>query len=374
MKTSDFYFKLPEKLIAWFPPEERGTSRLLVLKKDVGSCGPEGGPVGIIHSSVKNLHDFIDENTVIIFNNTKVRKARLFGFSERGTRTEFLLLEKLSGNRWKAICNKMKKQKPGTIYFIPEKYASCCACGSSDSSETCAVAPPKNIFCIVIEKDENSITLEFNTNIDDEHLERIGRIPLPPYIKRLDIESDCERYQTIYCDKTGSAAAPTAGLHFTEEIIENLKKKGITTAFVTLHVGMGTFNPIHSDTIENHVMHEEQFEISEETADIINSAKSSGKKILAVGTTSLRTLESAASNDGKVVQCAAGKGKTSLFIYPGYKFKIVDQLFTNFHTPDSTLIVLVSAFAGMAKIKEAYQEAIAQKYRFFSYGDAMLIC
>ena len=341
MKTSDFYFNLPKELIAQFPPENRGASRLLVLKKDTGE---------IIHSSVQNFPDFIDENTVVVFNNTKVRKARIFGLSDTGTKTEFLLLEKLFGNKWKAISSKLKKQKPGKIFYFPE-----------------------NITCTINEKDEKGITVEFSGNIDDVYLEKYGHIPLPPYIKRYDMPADSERYQTIYCEKTGSAAAPTAGLHFTEEILDTLKKKGITTAFVTLHVGMGTFNPIHSDTIEDHIMHEETFEISEETAEIINLAKNCGKKILAVGTTSLRALESSICN-GKVAPSASGAGKTSLFIYPGYKFKIVDYLFTNFHTPDSTLIVLVSAFAGISEIKQAYKEAIDKKYRFFSYGDAMLVC
>jgi len=348
LKTSDFYFDLPEELIAQFPPENRGTSRLLVLKKNAGS-GPATAKAGeIIHTSVQNFPDFIDENTVVVFNNTKVRKARIFGVSDTGGETEFLLLEKLSDYKWKAISSKLKKQKIGKVFSFPA-----------------------NIKCTIIEKDEKEIIVEFNSNVDDAYLEKFGHVPLPPYIKRDDTASDNERYQTIYCEKekTGSAAAPTAGLHFTEEILDNLKKKGVTIAFITLHVGMGTFKPIHSDKVESHVMHEEIYEISEETAEIINTAKSNGKKILAVGTTSLRTLESAVCND----KVAAGEGKTSLYIYPGYKFKVVDYLFTNFHTPDSTLIVLVSAFAGVSEIKEAYQEAIDKKYRFFSYGDAMLI-
>ncbi|MCL2294259.1 MAG: tRNA preQ1(34) S-adenosylmethionine ribosyltransferase-isomerase QueA [Spirochaetes bacterium] len=346
MKTNDFYFDLPEELIAQFPTEDRGASRLLVLRRDGGGNGGSGK---IIHSTVKALPDIIDENTVIVFNNTKVRKARIFGISDNGAKTEFLLLEKISDYKWKAISNKLKKQKPGKTFTFPAE-----------------------VKCTVIEKDEKGITVEFNSNIDDAYLDKFGHMPLPPYIKRGDEPGDSERYQTIYCEKTGSAAAPTAGLHFTEEILADIKKKGATIAFITLHVGMGTFNPIHSDKVEDHVMHEEVYEINEETAEIINNAKSSGKKILAVGTTSLRTLESAVCDD-KAARVAAGKGKTSLFIYPGYKFKIVDQLFTNFHTPESTLIVLVSAFAGVAEIKEAYHEAIAKKYRFFSYGDAMLI-
>ncbi len=326
MKTSDFYFNLPEELIAQFPTEKRGESRLLVLKKDSGE---------IIHSSVKDLSSFIDRDTVIVFNNTKVRKARLFGISETGGKTEFLLLEKLDGNKWNAISSKLKKQKPGKTFTFPE-----------------------NLTGIVTEKDEKGMTIEFDIAIDDTYLEKYGHIPLPPYIKRTDIKSDSERYQTIYSEKTGSAAAPTAGLHFTEEILENLRAKGIKTAFITLHVGMGTFKPIHSETVEEHIMHEESYEISEETAEIINKAKNSGKKILAVGTTTLRALESSASVNNEIV---SGKGKTSIFIYPGYKFKIVGQLFTNFHTPDSTLILLVSAFAGISKIKESYREAIDKK-------------
>ena len=347
MKTSDFYFDLPEELIAQFPPENRGTSKLLVVRKlRHGCCCAGCGSHVTTHSSVQNFPDFIEEGTVVVFNNTKVRKARIFGVSETGAKTEFLLLEKLSDCKWKAISSKIKKQKIGKVFSFPE-----------------------NIKCVVSEKNDKGLIVEFNTNIDDDYLEKFGHIPLPPYIKRDDTISDSKRYQTIYCEKTGSAAAPTAGLHFTEEILDSLKKKGVTIAFITLHVGMGTFKPIHSDKIEDHVMHEEVFEISEETAEIINAAKSNGKKIVAVGTTSLRTLESAVCN-GKVV---AGKGSTSLFIYPGYEFKIVDVLFTNFHTPDSTLIVLVSAFAGISEIKEAYKEAIEKKYRFFSYGDAMLI-
>jgi len=337
LKTSDFYFDLPSELIAQYPSEKRGSSRLLVFNRNNG---------GIIHSSIQDFTDFIDSNSIIVFNNTRVRKARLFGLSLSGGKTEFLLLKQLSENQWSALCSKSKKQIPGKKYLFPE-----------------------NITGIIIKIEDEKRIIEFNPPIDDLYLEKYGHIPLPPYIKREDNSSDAERYQTVYSEKTGSSAAPTAGLHFTKEILQHISEKHIQTCFITLHVGMGTFQPIRTDLVQNHKIHEEYYEISEETAFIINNAKKTGKQIIAVGTTSLRAVESAAVN-GMVVP---GSNSTNLFIYPGYKFQVVDHLFTNFHTPESSLLLLVSAFAGQEQIKNIYQNAIKEKYRFFSYGDAMFI-
>ncbi len=337
MKTSDFYFDLPEELIAQFPAEKRGESRMLVFDRKSS---------GITHSSIRCFPDFIDSNSVIVFNNTRVRKARLFGFSETGGKTEFLLLRQITSGKWLAICSKAKKQIPGKMYSFPD-----------------------DVKGIIAEKQGEKRVIEFYPPIEDNYLDKNGHMPLPPYIKRDDSQFDSERYQTIYSKKTGSSAAPTAGLHFTESILGKLSDKGIRICFVTLHVGMGTFQPVRSDIVENHKMHEEYYEISKETAEIVNSAREAGKKIIAVGTTSLRALESSFSC-GKI---NSGSNHTSLFIYPGYKFNIVDHLFTNFHTPDSSLILLVSAFAGQNEIKTVYAEAIKEKYRFFSYGDAMFI-
>ncbi|MDX9801977.1 MAG: tRNA preQ1(34) S-adenosylmethionine ribosyltransferase-isomerase QueA [Spirochaetia bacterium] len=337
MKTSDFYFDLPQELIAQYPTEKRGESRLLVYKRESSE---------IIHSKVISLADYIDENSCMVFNNTRVRKARIFGISDNGGKTEFILLSKLSDSTWSVICSKAKKQKIGKNYTFPD----------STTGKIIDAAEEKRI-------------IEFNPPINEEYLEKYGHIPLPPYIKRDDVLSDSERYQTVYSKRTGSSAAPTAGLHFTEEIIQKISDKGIKICFITLHVGMGTFKPVRSEFVEEHKMHEEHYEISGETADTVNKCKESGGKIIAVGTTSLRALESSFSG-GKIIP---GESSTSLFIYPGYKFNMVDHLFTNFHTPDSSLILLVSAFAGSKKIKNLYSEAVKDKYRFFSYGDAMFL-
>lgn len=337
MKTSDFYFELPEELIAQYPPAERGNSRLLVYNRNSKN---------ITHSSVTEMGNFIDENSVIVFNNTRVRKARIYGVSGSGGKTEFLLLTRNNDRSWNVICSKAKKQRPGKTFFFPEEVTGRIAGETADSKK-----------------------MVFSPEIDDLYLEKYGHVPLPPYIKRNDDESDSNRYQTIFSRVTGSAAAPTAGLHFTDLILDKLNQKGIKICFITLHVGMGTFKPLRCSVIEEHVMHEECYEISEETAEILNKAKSERKKITTVGTTSLRALESSWSG-GKILH---GEKTTSLFVYPGYNFNVVDHLFTNFHTPDSSLILLVSAFAGINEIKTAYQEAIKEKYMFYSYGDAMLI-
>ncbi|MCP5514321.1 MAG: tRNA preQ1(34) S-adenosylmethionine ribosyltransferase-isomerase QueA [Spirochaetales bacterium] len=337
MKTSDFYFDLPPELIAQYPTEKRGDSRLLVYKRNSSE---------IIHSNVKDFPDYLDKNSCIVFNNTRVRKARLFGISDNGGKTEFLLLLKISDSTWSTICSKTKKQKIGKTFTFPD-----------------------GITGKIIDTEDKNRLIEFSHPVNDEYLEKYGHMPLPPYIKREDILSDSERYQTVYSKKTGSAAAPTAGLHFTDEIIQKIREKGIEICFITLHVGMGTFHPVRSEFVEDHKMHEEFYDITPDTADRINRCRASGGRIVAIGTTSLRALESSTEN-GKLV---SGNNSTSLFIYPGYKFKMVDHLFTNFHTPDSSLILLVSAFAGSDQIKKIYSEAVNARYRFFSYGDAVFL-
>ena len=338
MKASDFYFNLPEELIAQYPADKRGESRLIIYNRESGE---------IKHSMVSGITDYIDSNCFMVFNNTRVRKARIFGTSDFGGKIEFLLLRQISNLEWEIICSKSKRQKLGKSYTFPE-----------------------NITGSISREEDGKKYLEFHTEINDEYLEKHGHIPLPPYIKREDVSEDAERYQTVYSEKIGSVAAPTAGLHFTEEILDNIRKKGIDSEFVTLHVGMGTFQPLRTENVEDHNIHEEYYEITEKTAENLNNAKKAGKKIIAVGTTSVRTLESSADENGVIIP---GRRKTSLYIYPGYKFRFVDHVFTNFHTPDSTLLLLVSAFAGKNEIKKIYKEAIDKKYRFFSYGDAMLI-
>lgn len=348
MKSRDFFFDLPPELIAQYPAENRGESRLLVYSRKTGE---------IIHTSVKELSHFLAPGSVVVFNNTKVRKSRFFGFSDTGGKTEFLLLEPINIEKkegfeatscWKSLCSKAKKQKIGKTFTFPAGITG----------------------TITTIEEENRI-IEFFPAIDDKYIEKYGHMPLPPYIKREDKEEDENRYQTVYSKITGSAAAPTAGLHFTEEIIESLKNSGIEICYVTLHVGMGTFKPIRSENIEEHKMHKEYYEISSETAEIINRAKKEGRKVVPVGTTSLRALETSA-RESENLQVKPGYGVSDIFIYPGYSFKIADSLFTNFHTPDSTLIVLVSAFSGSENIKKVYKEAIKEKYCFFSYGDACL--
>ncbi len=337
MKTNQFYFDLPQELIAQKPSDRRGESRLIVLDRSSGRY---------THSTMQAFPDFIDENTLLVVNNSRVRKARLFGTSKTGGRVEFLLVKKIYDTKWTAMVSKKKKQHPGKKFIFPG-----------------------GITGEIAEDLGDLRSIQFSDTVDDTYLDKFGHIPLPPYIKREDNKEDWSRYQTVYAKKTGSAAAPTAGLHFTDEIISKIKERGIGIVPVTLHVGLGTFIPVRAENIEDHKMHEEEYEISSETAEQINTAKKAGKKILAVGTTSTRTLESAWTHEG----IKPGRASTDLFIYPGYKFKVVDQMLTNFHTPDSSLIILVSAFAGTENIKKAYQEAVRKRYRFFSYGDAMFI-
>jgi len=369
MKTKEFDFFLPPNLIAQFPPEKRGQSRLMTLDRNSGLRE---------HKKILDLPGILceerflsscGEKPLLVFNDTKVRKARLIGKSaESGANAEFLLLDKTSDNEtgilndefgikneeqteWKTLVQRAGRRKVGSRYIFFD----------TDGVE---------IAQAEITREEGEFRfLRFDKPIDDEWLDRYGHIPLPPYIKRSDAPSDADRYQTVYANETGSAAAPTAGLHFTGEILEALAARGIERAFVTLHVGLGTFQPVRSENIEDHVMHEERFIITESNAQLIENAIAKKQKIIAVGTTSMRTLESAYNNE----QLKRGWQSTSIFIYPGYKFKITDVLFTNFHTPLSTLLMLVCAFAGKDFILESYKEAVKEEYKFFSYGDAMII-
>ena len=343
MKTSDFYFDLPQDLIAQKPSGKRGEDRLMLLNRTTGI---------IEHHKMQDLPTLIDEGTVMVFNNSKVRRSRCYGIkTSSGRETEFMFLSRCDaeGKSWKCMVKGAKKVKPGNIFkFL-------------DGSEG-----------IVSDDGTRSEfrVITFPFSLTEDWFEKNGHIPLPPYIRREDTEVDTERYQTVYAKETGSAACPTAGLHFTEQMLETLSKRGIDLLEVTLHVGLGTFLPVRSTEIEEHKMHEESYTVSSEVAEKINAAKREGRTILAVGTTSVRTLESATSSDGIL---KAGEGSTHIFMYPGYKFKIVDQMFTNFHTPESTLIMLVSAFAGRENILNAYNVAVKERYRFFSYGDAMFI-
>ena len=345
MKLTDFDFDLPQDLIAQKPSGKRGDDRLMLLDRKHGS---------VFHHQMNDLPDLIMPGTLMIFNNSKVRRARCYGIKETtGRNQEFMFLNQLDkeGFLWNTMVKSAKKQKNGMRYQFP------------DGTVAQIVDFPGN------EKTEFR-ALKFDFPLDEKWFEKNGHIPLPPYIKREDTEEDSERYQNVYAKETGSAACPTAGLHFTEEMLSCLAEKNIERDFVTLHVGLGTFLPVRESIIENHKMHEEVYTISESTAEKINKAKREGRPILAVGTTSVRTLESSADEKGFV---KSGTSSTRIFMYPGYKFKVVDQMFTNFHTPESTLIMLVSAFAGRENILNAYKNAVENRYRFFSYGDAMFI-
>jgi len=358
VKTEDFNFELPSELIAQYPAEARGESRMLVLERRTGL---------LRHSFVRDIADFVEPGTLMVWNDSRVRKARLYASAlDSGARVEFLLLAKENESVWTVSCTKLRKQRAGRRYdfgagvvgeVIPDRQ-------EHDGPGRAATSG-----------DPFTRRLRFVPPIDEAWLEVHGHVPLPPYIRRDDVSADSERYQTIFAKHVGSAAAPTAGLHFTDEILRSLRARGIETATLTLHVGLGTFLPVRSESIDDHVMHEEWWNVSEKTAAAINLAKSEGRPVLAVGTTSVRTLESAwreadaMSPDG----LRAGEGRTRIFIRPGYRWKVIDGLFTNFHTPQSTLLMLVSAFAGREKVLAAYAEAVKERYRFFSYGDAMLI-
>ena len=340
MNTKDFYFDLPKELIAQTPLKERTASRLLALNKKNGE---------ISHKHFYDIIDYLNEGDCLVMNNTRVIPARLYGVKEgTGGKIEFLLLKRIEGNKWEVILKPGKKAKKGARFSFGEGLL------------TAEILDQKEVGGRIVEF--------FYNGIWEEILDKLGEMPLPPYIK--EKLGDRERYQTVYSKIEGSAAAPTAGLHFTDELLEKIRKKGIKTAFVTLHVGLGTFRPVSVDNVENHVMHSEYYEISEETAKIINETKKSGGRIVAVGTTSVRTLETCTSEAGEVL---AKSGETKIFIYPGYKFKAVDALITNFHLPESTLLMLVSAFSDKEMMLSAYKTAVDEKYRFFSFGDAMFI-
>ena len=318
------------------------------------------------HRMVRDLPSIIEPGTLMVFNNSRVRRARIYGVSEAtGAKAEFLLLKKAASDdlSWQILSKRSKRRKPGSRYVFDDV-----------SGEIVSPADASG--------GEGTLVLRFDKPIDDPWLDIHGHVPLPPYIRRKDAGVDGERYQTVYAREYGSAAAPTAGLHFTGELLGELERAGIETAFVTLHVGLGTFLPVRAENVEEHQMHEEVYSISDETASCIEKAKAAGRKVLAVGTTSVRTLESAWEEDSPGRgRLRRGEGSTSIFIYPGYAFKVVDVLFTNFHTPGSTLLMLVSAFAsinadafgGRDFILESYKEAVKEGYRFFSYGDACLI-
>ncbi|MFP4113234.1 MAG: tRNA preQ1(34) S-adenosylmethionine ribosyltransferase-isomerase QueA [Spirochaetota bacterium] len=360
MKTTDFSFDLPDELIAQHPSEHRGESRLMVLDRTTGRTE---------HRTVADLPDLVAPRTVMVFNDSRVRKARLYGrpvatgahaapvrAGDAGDRDggdrEFLLVRELPDHPprtgWEAMTKKPRRLKPDDRIAFP-------------GGRTARVVGHREMF----------VMLRFDSPLDEAYFARHGHVPLPPYIEREDAPEDEERYQTVYAKEPGSVAAPTAGLHFTPRILDELRARGVRTETVRLHVGIGTFLPVRVEDIGEHTMHEEECELTEETARRLNEARAEGHPLLAVGTTTVRTLESAWDPDrGELVPF---RGETDIFIRPGHQFGAVDMLFTNFHTPRSTLLMLVSAFAGRETILAAYEEAVRERYRFFSYGDAMLI-
>jgi S-adenosylmethionine:tRNA ribosyltransferase-isomerase len=361
MKTQDFFFDLPESLIAQEPSGERGTDRLMVLRRSKHGVVPDTGSGirGVIeHRMVRDLPDLLPEDTLLVLNNSRVRKARIYGTRrESGGEAEFLLIKQTAAAEWEALCKKTKRKKAGDVFVFSGDNGM-----PSANQETAIEAE-------IVSHTENGVILRFNRPIDDAYLDRHGHIPLPPYIRRNDTAQDADRYQNVYAKPHGSIASPTAGLHLTENLLATIRKRGIEPAFITLHVGLGTFLPVRAECVEDHRMHEESYTIGEECAEKINRAMREKRPITAVGTTTLRCLESA-WHDGRV---EPGSRTTGIFIYPGYEFNVVDHLFTNFHTPCSTLLMLVCALAGRDAVLSAYQKAVAEHYRFFSYGDAMLI-
>ena len=340
MKTSDFYFDLPEELIAQDPLEDRTSSRLLVLDKETGKTE---------HHVFRDILDMVGPGDCMVLNNTKVIPARLYGEKEdTGAGIEILLLKRLEKDVWECLVKPGKKCKPGARIVFGD--------GRLKAE-------------IKATKDDGNRLIAFEyEGIWEEVLDALGEMPLPPYITHK--LQDKNRYQTVYAKYEGSAAAPTAGLHFTKNLLEQIEAKGVKIAYVTLHVGLGTFRPVKVDDVTNHHMHSEYYEVTDETANIVNETKAKGGRIICVGTTSCRTVESASTEDGVL---HPGCGNTEIFIYPGYKFKILDALITNFHLPESTLVMLVSALAGKEQVLAAYEEAIKERYRFFSFGDAMFV-
>lgn len=340
MKTSDFYYDLPEELIAQDPLEDRSSSRLLVLDKKTGETE---------HHVFREIVNYLDPGDCLVINDTKVIPARLIGAKEEtGAKIEVLLLKRGADDVWETLVKPGRKAKPGTRISF------------GDGLLTGEVVD-------IVDEGNRLIHFEYE-GIFEEILDRLGQMPLPPYITHQ--LKDKERYNTVYAEHPGSAAAPTAGLHFTPELLEKIRDKGVDIAHVTLHVGLGTFRPVKVDDVENHHMHSEFYMIDETAAEKINRAKENGKRVICVGTTSCRTIESAADENGRLKACS---GWTDIFIYPGYQFKILDALITNFHLPESTLVMLVSALAGRDHVLAAYEEAVRERYRFFSFGDAMFI-
>ena len=339
LKTSDFYFDLPEERIAQDPLLDRSSSRLLMLNKVTGETK---------HETFKNIIDYLNPGDCLVLNNTKVIPARLIGNRETGGAVEVLLLKRHKNDVWETLVKPGKKCKPGAKLEFGDGILK------AEVLETV--------------EEGNRLIKFYYEGIFEEVLDKLGEMPLPPYITHK--LQDKNRYQTVYAKYEGSAAAPTAGLHFTNELLRQIEEKGVKIAYVTLHVGLGTFRPVKVDNVLEHHMHSEYYEITKEAADTINEAKENGNKVICVGTTSCRTIESAADENGHLEPCC---GNTEIFIYPGYKFKVLDELITNFHLPESTLVMLVSALAGKDNVLNAYNEAIKEKYRFFSFGDAMFI-
>lgn len=350
MHINDFDYKLPEELIAQKPQKDRDKCRLMVLRRSDNS---------IEHRHFFDILEYLKEGDCLLLNDSKVIPARLYGIKEgTGARVEFLLIKRIEDDTWETMVRPGKRLKPGdSVVFSDED--------------------GKKLRADILDYGEDGtriVKMEYN-GILMERLEEIGSMPLPPYISRPSNDEDKDDYQTVYCHEEGSVAAPTAGLHFTTELLEKAREKGVKTAFVTLHVGIGTFRPVKCETIEDHHMHFEEYSVSEETAEIVNETVLSGGRVISVGTTSTRTAESAACFDEKSGKylLKAGSGSTDIFIYPGYEFKIIESLITNFHLPKSTLMMLVSALYDREHILKAYDEAVREEYRFFSYGDAMFI-
>ena len=348
MKIEEFDYHLPEELIAQKPAEKRDASRLLVVHRDTGETE---------HRHFYDILEYLNPGDCLVLNNSKVLPARLFGTKEKtGAKVEFLLIKRIEGDIWETMVKPGKRLKPGDSALFSEK--------------------PLLRAEVKDYGNDGTRLVEFQyEGLFMERLEELGSMPLPPYIERSSQEEDKDRYQTVYCEEEGSVAAPTAGLHFTDELLEQAKAKGVELIYVTLHVGIGTFRPVKCENIEEHSMHFEEYHISEESAAAINKAKREGRRIISVGTTSTRTVESAAYYDEAAgcMQVKSGEGSTGIFIYPSYEFKIIDSLITNFHLPKSTLLMLISALYDREKILAVYKEAIREKYRFFSYGDAMFI-
>ena len=338
LNTKSYFYDLPEELIAQTPAEPRDSSRLLVYHKSSGA---------IEHKIFRDVLDYLKPGDVLVVNNTRVLPARLYGKKESGAQIEVLLLKRIDLNTWETLAKPGKRLKVGTEIIFSENLKG------KIKSDT----------------DFGGKIIEFEFDgVFEDIISKCGVMPLPPYIHKQ--YKDKERYQTVYNKITGSSAAPTAGLHFTNELLDEIRAKGVNTAFVTLHVGLGTFRPVKEDNVLNHHMHSEYYQVTEETAKVINDTKAAGGRVICVGTTSCRTVESAADEEGRVIP---GADNTEIFIYPGYKFKVLDGLITNFHLPESTLVMLVSALAGREHVLAAYEEAIRERYRFFSFGDAMYI-